>query len=501
MKSKLAVALVFVIALYVLGAPRATAKTAAELLKEAPKPVFAKDHTLLPLSRWGWAMPYDTAVELCENWGYALEFPGELGPDAVKRALANPKSDQARICALSAENPKKYPLAVLVCRALFGAKLPEETFVHDAEGKRFEGVPEWKTWSPLLPDSIYEEAGKQAGDALALIKATGARISILLNGGEYGLNCRGHSGPYWEKDPKVVAAKGDEDWDVWIGKRKAHYEMFITEAVRKAVPDRDLYLYYTYGAMPGWTDVKWVWDYAAMRPVADMPGHMFYYSQYDNSGWTGKNDMLTNATCAYHECLKYGDKLAYHWLCAGWGKGPFSEDDRYMGFLKCLYNTGMVGAVAGYFSYPQPGFAQDQGEEAPHWLRQMMILGHAHALFSHLDKFIREGELLPGPEKHRYGKGGPAYEFPTGDATARVLVRKHQRLGQWLITAWAADGPEREVKVDVPELGEVTVLARPAGSVYRAKAEVGMKFEPPKVTLELLDPDPMHPSASFASPE
>jgi hypothetical protein len=211
--------------------------------------------------------------------------------------------------------------------------------------------------------------------------------------------------------------------------------------------------------------------------------------------------MLSNATCAYHECLKYGDRLAYHWLCSGWGKGRFSEHDRYMGFLKCLYNTGMVGAVAGYFSFPQPAFVEDQGEEAPHWLRQMMVLGHAHALFSHLDEFVREGELLPGPDKHRYGKGGPAYEFPTGDPKARVLVRQHAKSGRWLVTAWATDGPEREVTVEVPELGEIAVLARPAGSVYRVSAKLEMAFEPPRIKLELLDVDPMHPTASFAEAE
>jgi hypothetical protein len=482
------------------ASPQAGAKMPHELLKEAPRPVFAENHTLPPLSRWGWQMPYEAAVELCEHWGYALEFGPELGPEAVRQSLLKTNSSPARLARLSASNPAKFPLAVIAYRGISQAKLPEETFVHDADGKRFADVPAWKTWSPLLPDSIYEVAAAQAADSLTQIRATGARISIVLNGGEYGLNCRGHSAPYWGADPRVLAAKGDEDWDVWIGKRKAHYEMFISNAARKAVPDRDLYLYYHFGAMPGWTDVRWVWDYAAMRPVADIPGQMFYYSQYDNSGWTGRNDMLSNATCAYHECLKYGDRLAYHWLCSGWGNGPFSDDDRYMGFLKCLYNTGMIGAVAGYFSYPKPAFPEDQGDTSPPWLRQMMVLGDAHALFSHLETFIREGELLPGPDKHRYGRGGPAYEFPTGDATARVLVRKHQKLGQWLVTAWAAEGPGREVTVDVPELGPITVLARPAGSVYRVSAKADMQFEPPKVELELLDPDPMHPSAALANP-
>lgn len=478
-------------------------QTAAEHLKAAPnKPVFKEGHTLIPLTRWGWSMAYDTKIELCERWGYALEFGSEATREVVA-SLDDPKSEGAKLCALTAKDPKKYPLAVILWRpllnpeAFLGGKLPEETFVHDAEGKRLEGVPEWKTWSPELPDELYEKAAQAAAGALAKIQAK-APIAIVLNGGEYGLNCRGHSGPSWEKDPKVVAAKGDRDWDTYVGQRKAHYEMFITNAVRKQVPDRMLYLWYHYGSMPGWTPVQWVWDYKAMRSVADMPGQMFYYNRYDNTGWVGQRDMLTNALQAYGACLPYGDKLAYPWLCAGWEDGKFSDSERYMGFLKSLYNTGVVGGVAGYFSYPKPTFTENLGPDIPPWLWQMMHLGHTQALYSHLEDFIRDGELLPGPDKHRNNKSLPAFEFPTGDETARVLARKHHKRNEWLVTAWAADGPARKVKVEVPEVGELTLDARPCGSVYLVKARVGMKFEPPEVELKLLDPDGMHPSAGFA---
>ena len=68
------------------------------------------------------------------------------------------------------------------------------------------------------------------------------------------------------------------------------------------------------------------------------------------------------------------------------------------------------------------------------------------------------------------------------------------------MSAWAADGEQREVTVNVPQLGEVSLLARPCGSVYLAKLQPNkMQFEPPIVTLKLLDPDGMHPSASFAA--
>jgi len=481
----------------------AAAQTALEHLKVAPKPVFRKGHTLLPLTRWGWSMPYEVRVKLCEDWGYALAFAADARPGVVA-ALDDPNSASSKVCALTASDPKKYPLSVILYRPLSdpafhktlpGGKLPEETFVHDAKGKRFDNVRAWKTWSPELPNWLYERAAAEAVKTLKKIQAK-APIAILLNGGEYGLNCRGHSGPYWAKDPKVVAAKGDRDWDTYIGQRKAELEMIIATAVRRQVPKRKLYLWYHFGGMPGWTPVRWVWDYKAMRRVADLPGQSLYYRHY-NTGWTGKSDLLSNALESHARCVPYGDTLGYHWLCAGWVKGKFSPRELYMGYLKCLYNSGMIGAVAGYFSYPRPAFAADLGPKVPSWLSQMMDLGRAQALFSHLEEFLREGDLLAGPNRHRRAKDLPAYEFPTGHADARVLVRKLRKRDEWLITAWAADARQREVTVEIPKLGKVKVLARPAGSVYRAKAVLKMRFEPPRAELKLLDPDGMHPSASF----
>jgi len=120
----------------------------------------------------------------------------------------------------------------------------------------------------------------------------------------------------------------------------------------------------------------------------------------------------------------------------------------------------------------------------------MMALGHVHALFSHLEEFLRKGDLLPGPARHRWSKDLPAYEFPTGDPDARVLARKHRERAEWLITAWAAGGPDRQVSVAVPGLGTVRLEARGCGSVYRAAVKDG------KPSLTRVDDDGMHPTAS-----
>jgi len=98
----------------------------------------------------------------------------------------------------------------------------------------------------------------------------------------------------------------------------------------------------------------------------------------------------------------------------------------------------------------------------------MMVLARVHARFSHLEEFLRDGDLLRGPDRHRWSRDLPAYEFSTGDPTARVVVRKHRKREEWLVIAWAAGGKDREVSVDVPGLGRVKVEACAVGTVCRA---------------------------------
>lgn len=495
---------------YALAATESAAVPAAEQVKkdalwyltDAQKPVFAKGNTLLPLTRWGWAMSYDVRVELAENWGYALELTKSSGDVALSKALSDPKSTASKIVALAQSDPQKYPLAVLVPRPLndarFRATLPnqEQLFVHDADGEKFD-APQFKLYSPIAPDSIFEKVAKSTIDTLQKIEAK-APIAIMLDGGENGLSVSGHSQSYWSKDPKVVADKGDLSWYEYSSKQKGHQQGIITDAIRKAFPDRKLYIWYHFGFIPGDRSLPWTWDYKYMRQLSDMPDQSIYYKHY-NSGWAGANDLLTKYLSSVALASKYGDPLSYNWVCAGWKEGQISDRDRYMGFLKCLYTGGQIGAVAGYFSFPKGGFDNpDLGDTPPSWLTQMIDLGRVQALFSHVEDFLRKGDLLPGPNMNTLQKDVPAYEFPTGDATARVLARRLRGADQWLITAWAADGPARDVTATIPDLGSITVKARPEGSVYRATLQQVIDYEPPAPQLELLDKDGMHPSAGFA---
>jgi hypothetical protein len=104
---------------------------------------------------------------------------------------------------------------------------------------------------------------------------------------------------------------------------------------------------------------------------------------------------------------------------------------------------------------------------------------------------LRNSQLLPGPNKHAWNQGQPAYEFPTGHPNTRVLVllvRRAKDAQRWLIGAWAADGLQREVTISVPDLGEYRIAARAAGTIQLVDLEAAQR------TVRWVDEDAMTPS-------
>ncbi|MBT3376726.1 MAG: hypothetical protein HN742_42460 [Lentisphaerae bacterium] len=486
------------------------AETPSGYLAKQEKPSFRQGHTLVPLTRYGWTLPMAARIELARNWGYCLEFGGYVTAKSAAK-LDDPDSTESKLAALAAANPETYPLSVICCR-----NLPTSEFAglwtRDADGNLINGKAqsldgnEWhkgmKTvYSPEAPDAAWKEAGRLRAEPIKRVRDA-CPIAVVLNGGEYGINVLGFGQKGWEEDPAVTAARGDRDWFDYLSERKANAETLIAKAVRAVVPDSRLYIYYPttggthrrrYG---GWN--RWGYAYRWMKSVSTLASSEHYW-QHFNTGWTGKQDMLTMGLNARGEEIAQGQPFCYDWFCAGWprGKRPnggLGELDRYTGFLKCMYVSGMLGGNAGYYAYPKGGFGVEFPEdEPPHWLRQMTTFARVHALFSHLESDIREGDLLPGPNRHVWSKDHPAYEFPTGDPEARVVARRRKDTTRWLVAAWAAGGEEREVKVTIPDAGTVAMLARPAGSVYLVQMDNGQA-----VPL-LADPEPERPSRHAAT--
>ena len=480
------------------------AATLCELLEAAKPPLFKAGHTLPRLSRWGWSMPFEVRVKLCEEWGYGLEVGGYLTEGAVDEIERDAAHPNAKVVALAAANPERYPLTVLAHRPLgrdeIPAKLLKNYYVRDKSGELIDdGGNTWRLISPEAPASIFKWAAAGTVGPLRRLQKM-APIAVVLNGGEYGLSVYGHSGRFWEQDPRVVRAKGKMSWYDYISKSKARQERIISDAVRKAVPGA-LYVWYHFGGEPTWSHWSWANNYAYTRVLSDYPGQSIYYAHY-NSGWSGKNDLLSNYLIATSQAIeKYREPLSYNWVAGGWTTNATSTIERYTGFLKCLYTGGMIGGGAGDFSAPPGHKGEDIGDKGSPCLDQMMALGHVHGLFSHLEDFLRQGELLPGPLVHDNvnAEGLPRYELPSGDPTVRVLARRHLQKEAWLVTVWAAEGAKRDVTLEIPALGSATLTARPEGSVYILRGEIVIKHEPPSIKNVLVDINGMDPSRSAGS--
>jgi hypothetical protein len=476
--------------------------TPAEWLKQQPKPFFRKDHTLPRLTRYGWVLPPDARIELAEGWGYALEFGGYVGPN-ISAELDDPKSTSAQMAALAKADPKRYPLAVICTRTMPGTEAPPEAWTRDKDGKALNSKAKpmditecseenGAVFSLEAPDAAWEMAGEYRAAPLRELEKRGIPISIILNGGEYGLGVLGFSQPVWSLDPKIVAAVKSADqtaWREYASSKKANSEHLIANALRRALPKRDLYVFYTAGGgtlrNKDWSIDDWGLQWKHMRGVSDLPSNEVYYKHY-NTGFTGRENLLTLALNAAAAEIASGDPLSYNWVCAGWTRddaAQFLADlPRWAGFLKCYYTAGMLGCNVGYYEFPKGGFeAPFAADSPPMWLQQMIVSSHVHALFSQLEPLIRNSDLLAGPLKNGISTADPAYELASGDETVRVLARKHKTQAEWLITAWAAAGADRTVNIEVPELGWLTLDARACGSVYRASLNDG------KVTLDFID--------------
>lgn len=494
--------------------------TPAEYLASLPKPKFALTHRLPHLTYWSWPFSFELRVEIATNWGYALDLT-EANPALVAQ-MSNSNSTTAKLISLATNNPGKFFPSVTVWRTFDSFTNPpaglfctnsDGLFVDSTGTNFFSGNEFVKVFSPEGPDDYWQAISEHQAAQINIINSN-VPIAIILNGGEYALDVVGVGKKAWLQDPRVqqqdvmtntyhgTTNTNGISWPHYASRQKSHQLSFLTTKLNEYVPEREMYVFYSTGneqsrfVFPGpsgygvWREesAAWGWWSEYMNTNTDLPSFENYYvapvSWTNATGTTMFNvtDLLTKHLNAVAYNLTLGKSNNYSWVCAGWSNSStnaLSNIPRYMGFLKCLYVSGMVGGVAGYFAYPDgingplfggPAFdASFPADAPPHWLQQIVALGRVHALFSHLDDFLYDGELLSGPQKHFMSTDLPAYEFTNtvADATCRVLARKLDTSNEWLITAWAAYGESRNVTVEIPDLGEISILAKPSGGVYR----------------------------------
>ncbi len=405
-------------------------------------------------------------------------------------------------------------------------------------------------FSPLGPPTVHAttgtETGKQLKPFVDYLRAKGGSVDVIHNYGEYALGVP-IVGPadwtdvfnmtrrFWD-DANVAKAWGPMPTNGHLLLEKAFTEISLAKGAQEGAVTQEIYtqsglgpetryLYFTTraAAFTGrWGEWRQsAWDYALLakgkpsRSPENVAVGQMYYFDADGFGDLGVPGALPGCrdtprgvdamTAMLNEKaweLKAGSPLAFPWVSSACitstGGFVYAPRDRMMGFLKTWYATGNISATVFHLSLGliQKASVTAKGAASfPRWLEVYVDLGEVHALFSHLEDDLRNGDLMPGDGKQTMVKQVPAvldgYELyarapgtTTRDPQVRVVGRKHKTVGgRVLVAGFVAAGADREVEVTV-DGAKVKLAMRGAGSVYVIDKGV------PK----LLDLDPMRPT-------
>lgn len=520
----------------------------SEWVRAEPRPIYRAGHTMLPN-----AVSIEASMPLGEalaEFGFGLSIGLNAGYPVTSRADEAGHVADVMNAVRGAEGRYQLilgygnmlpgsgrPAGTWVTEGdLLGNPVPEEVWVHDRTGARTSPP----IMSPEAPESFIRAQGRSIAPTAAYLSSE-YPVSLVLSGGEYGLSVLDVAATRYLDDPVVMAAAApfipadamtDTDRIWWLQaysslRYQQQQSYLVDEIMRDITFARGVPSYGLYGDSYGLNRGRWNGylffgsrfedGRATMPPVSTLAQPEYYFSVITNSGFTGLYEYAGPSDIAMHLLNDVAGNVAigsphfYGWLSAGWSPGAIAERERWMGFTKLLFACGMLGGWSGYFDYSDStyvdGHVRDAalgGGEMPSWLWQMVDLGQAQALFSHFEDFLREGDLVAGSLPHPYtadvfdvfdGAPKPLYALTEvgytidQQPTAYVVARKLRGADEWLVTAWANSGPDRDVTVEVPELGELTFRARVAGSVYRVSRGTS---GPVSV---LIDVDPMHPTA------
>jgi hypothetical protein len=289
---------------------------------------------------------------------------------------------------------------------------------------------------------------------------------------------------------------------------------------------------YDRGRWNGWINFYARLEDEGADKISFASGIEHYYTDF-NSGFEGVDpsaqcaptDIMFKALNNIGGSIASGQKNMYPWISPGYketatDKSLIADRQRWMGFTKMMFVGGALGAMPGYFNYGFEDYENKQvrnapiGTQVPNWLWPIADLSHVQAAFSHFENYLRDGDLVAGATsygatQHPYGVDtapisyfalqlkGTEFTRPSCfntdrnySPTAYVMARKLPGQEKYLFGAWANVGAERDVTAIVPGKGEVTLKARPAGSIYTAERDVNGVWK-----TRLRDPEAMLPSA------
>ncbi|MFM2089694.1 MAG: hypothetical protein RLZZ127_183 [Planctomycetota bacterium] len=492
------------------------------------------------------------AVALADRFGFGLTVT--LSPSAEGATLDLTSGEHtAQMLRAAIASGGRRRLVLAYGGVLPGGNIDENRYLADAPAGAWvrtaagatvihdDGAP---LLSPAAPDAWIRSLAVPLGRSARLITAA-VPVSLALSGGEYGIVGFDTLGRYLYDDPTVVAAAGDdgdpgtEDVYRYTARRRARMEAIVQDEILGAgttwAEPRMQGLYSdSYnperGRFNGWLAYTYPFEEsrATVPPVSSVAMPEIYYNHVTNSGFGGMygyeidgqklpSDIATHTLNDIGGGLETtGVGLFYGWLSAGWADTGIADRERWMGFTKVLCTLGMVGGITGSFTVDDAfitGHIRDGavGTTMPSWLWQMTDLGHAIALFYHLEDFTRGGTLVAGSRLHPYR--APAYipgydaglaskrlyalDLPAAETTAAgeprafVVACRHADGQRWILTAWCMQGPERDLPAQLPGVGTVVLRGRPAGSVYL----LDRRGAAPE--LRLLDREAMDPTADL----
>lgn len=476
-------------------------------LQSQPKPNFATGNTLPLLTRCGWdtQISTNTHIELANNWGFTLPIDC-LNANVTN--IFNTNSVFNVFVNMASNNPTKYKLMIWM-NIIWPQPIPSGFYCTNSAGM-FVDMTGTNTWAgpnaytnghtpvmcPEAPDNYLQQAANYwVGNLIYVL--SNAPVAYIETDGEYGLGGKTYA-KAWAADPRVqsalatnvgVISGGVTNWYLYATLKKCHQLQMVRNAINTVDPNRVLNIWYAHSECEGTENQAsgGFIDNQVVPATGDLPSLETYCLNYRNGPFlissniiNGQNyDLLTKFLNGQGYMIANGWPLEYSWVTGGcyYDQSTHAPAAIYKGLLKCLCTGGAWGLQAGYYGVPtqtptdgQSGW-NDTFDPAnpPDWIVQIMSAAHTEALFSHLANFLTNGDLLSGSESNSLSPSQPAYEFTNtaGYANDRVLARKLRGQNQWLVTAWAADGTNRIVTVNIPTVGPLSLLAADIGSVYQ----------------------------------
>jgi len=474
----------------VVAADASAPDTAVEHVLSQPSPVFRRGHRLPPLSFGGFPhLEFNRRV--AERYRFALHM-GD--PSDYWAGLTREYRDRPRdVIELAASDPETYRISINVlgyngfydCDRMRRMRMMDEQIaMHHADGSlwasgtdgcyAFNPTASRATWQALARDTRLPQ---NLADMEDVAEMHGARISVINDLGEYGLDYPQIGEARWSDDTWRMWMLSSAFWEdsyvraAWgamppapvpfdggnygrpiierayqgVSEGKATQAGAIAELFVAATHPDVLHTLYLAGSAPHtgrfneWGQVSW--DHRAMvahrvNNPTTVYSQQMYFGDNGEGGlgvrWTDAHpdggrsaDHFTHALAAAANAIAAGSPQGYIWISPrGRHASSLVDRDEMLGFLKAYYCLSMVGGPF-FYEFFDPGTDTNPATTIgamPGWMETVIAMGEVHALYSHLDEFLYEGRVLPNAhgDSHpfqRWVTPFPLYEqyaYPVG---------------------------------------------------------------------------------------